>query len=208
MGDHVPDRLATMWSAQPAKAVMNGEPTYEHSGRPGTGAGWWQGHEAWSNLCAGSTMGVGYGAASLWQWRLHPNEPGHEPYFIARDAGWREALGYEGSRHVGLVGKILSGLPMAHLSPCWDVSTNSRGLLDPGVLYIGYAEHGGPWAFLDGDGRVPSRYWLIDLRSGQVVKSGPRPPDRTPIDIDSYEPSLLICAEETPDFVRLSQSRE
>ena len=29
-------------------------------------------------------MGVGYGAASLWQWRLHPNEPGHEPYFIAR----------------------------------------------------------------------------------------------------------------------------
>ena len=32
-GDHVPDRLATMWMYQPVKAIMNGEPTYENSGR-------------------------------------------------------------------------------------------------------------------------------------------------------------------------------
>lgn len=208
MGDHVPDRLATMWAAQPAKAIINGEPTYEHSGRLGTGEGWWQGHEAWSNVCAGATMGVAYGAASLWQWRLHPNEPGHEPYFIAANAGWREALAFEGSRYVGLVGKIVQGLPMAHLKPCWDVSTNSRGLLDPGVLYIGYAEHGGPWSFLDGEGRVPSRYWLVDPRSGEVLKFGSRPPDRTPIDNDSYEPSLLICAETIPDFAKPSEPLE
>lgn len=56
-GDHVPDRLATMWAQQPVKAIMNGEPSYEHNGRPGVAEGWWQGHEAWSNLCAGALMG-------------------------------------------------------------------------------------------------------------------------------------------------------
>jgi len=74
-------------------------------------------------------------------------------------------------------------------------------LLDPGVLYLGYAEHGGPWVFLDADGRVPSRYWLIDPRGGQVLRSGERPPDRVPIDVDRYDPYILICSETTPAFV-------
>jgi hypothetical protein len=198
MGDHVPDRVATMWAQRPPKAIINIEPTYEHTGRPGVGEGWWQGHEAWSNLCAGAVMGVGYGAASLWQWRLHPAEPGHEPYFLAADAGWREALEFEGSRYVGLVGQILDGLPLAGAEPCWDVSTNSRGLLDPNVVYVGYSEHGGPWIFFDAEGRVPSRFWLIDPRTGEVLKSGVTPPNRAMIENDSFEPSILICSETTP----------
>jgi hypothetical protein len=108
---------------------------------------------------------------------------------------------FEGSRYVGLVGKILQDLPIANAAPCWDVSTNTRGLLDPGVLYLGYAEHGGPWVFLDADGRVPSRYWLIDPRAGRVLDSGQRPPNRVPIECDSYEPAMLICAESPPTFV-------
>ena len=71
---------------------------------------------------------------------------------LAQGAGWKEALDFEGS-YVGLVGKILDDLPITEASPCWDVSANTRGLLDPGVLYIGYAEHGGPWMFFDADGR-------------------------------------------------------
>jgi hypothetical protein len=201
-GDHVPDRLATMWAHRPAKAIMNGEPSYEHTGRRGVAAGWWQGHEAWCNLCAGALMGVAYGAASLWQWRLHRDEPGHGEYFLGPDAGWREALDFEGSRYVGLVGQIVEDLPLAGAGPCWDVSTNTRGLLDPGVLFIGYAEHGGPWMFLDADGRVPSRYWLIDPRTGEVLKSGDRPADRVPIEWDRYDPYVLICAEVTPRYVR------
>ena len=200
-GDHVPDRVATMWAAQPPKAVINGEPSYENSGRPGVAAGWWQGHESWSNVCAGALLGVAYGAASLWQWRLHPGEPGHEPYFLAADSGWREALHFEGSRYVGLVGKILAGLPLADAAPCWDVSTNSRGLLDPGVLYVGYSEHGGPWSFLDSTGRVPSRYWVIDPRTGHVVASGTTPPERVLIDQPYDQPSILICAETEPAIV-------
>ena len=206
-GDHVPDRVATMWAQRPARAVMNGEPTYEHTGRHGVAAGWWQGHEAWCNLCAGALMGVAYGAASLWQWRLHPHEPGHSDYFLAADAGWRDALGFEGSHYVGLVGRILEDLPLAHARPCWDVSTNTRGLLDPGVLYLGYAEHGGPWVFLDADHRVPSKYWLIDPRSGQVVASGIRPPNHVPIRFDLYQPSILVCTENTPTFVHRAESQ-
>jgi hypothetical protein len=201
-GDHVPDRLATMWAQRPAKAIMNGEPSYEHTGRRGVAEGWWQGHEAWSNLCAGALMGVAYGAAGLWQWRLHPTEPGHGDYFLCPGAGWRDALQFEGGHYVGLLGKILEDLPLAGASPCWDVSTNTRGLLDPGVLYLGYAEHGGPWTFLDAAGRVPGRYWLIDPRTGRVVKAGDRPADRVPIEIDDHEPAVLICAETTPRFVR------
>ena len=57
-GEHVAERVADMWRNEPAKAVANGEPTYEGTRSPEMGAGWWQGHEAWSNLCAGGTMGV------------------------------------------------------------------------------------------------------------------------------------------------------
>ena len=131
-GDHTPDRLATMWGHRPVKAIMNGEPTYERSGRPDKATGWWQGHEAWSNVCAGGLLGVAYGAGSLWQWRLSPSEEGHAPFFLAEDAGWREALDFEGSRYVGLVGHILRGLPLHEAEPCWDVVLRSRGLLAPG----------------------------------------------------------------------------
>ena len=201
VGDHVPDRVATMWAQRPVKAIMNGEPSYEHTGRRGVAEGWWQGHEAWCNLCAGALMGVAYGAAGLWQWRLHPDEAGHGEYFIAPGAGWREALGFEGSRYVGLVGRIVADLPIADARPCWDVSTNTRGLLDPGVLFLGYAEHGGPWVFLDAEGRMPSSYWLIDPREGRVLKAGMRPPDHVPIAFDHHVPCVLICAETTPAFI-------
>jgi Protein of unknown function (DUF4038)/Domain of unknown function (DUF5060) len=207
-GDHVPDRLATMWAHRPVKAIINGEPSYEHTGRRGVAEGWWQGHEAWSNVCAGAVMGVAYGAASLWQWRLHPGEPGHGDYFLCPDAGWREALDFEGSTYVGLVGKILDGLPLANASPCWDVSTNTRGLLDPGVIYIGYAEHGGPWTFLDADGRVPDLYWIVDPRSADLVTSGERPADRVPLAINHAGPYLIICSPTAPAVVRTHMSSQ
>ena len=201
-GEHVPERVTDMWHHHPAKPVLNGEPTYENSGRRGKGAGWWQGHEAWSNLCAGGTMGVVYGAGSLWQWRLHADEAGHQPFFLAEGAGWREALEFEGSRYVGLVGKILDGLPTTDLVPCWDVSLGTRGLLDPGVLYLGYLENGGPVLFLDSEGRVPSRYWLVDPRDGSVVASGSCPGDGGTIADSGGAPRLLICSETVPPFIK------
>jgi len=49
---------------------------------------------------------------------------------------------------------------------------------------------------------VPSKYWLIDPRTGQVLKSGERPPNYVPIEFDRYQPSILICTETTPAWVQ------
>ncbi len=86
---------------------------------------------------------------------------GHGEFSSARHAGWQEALDFEGSRYVGLVGDILDDLPIAHAIPCWDVCQHPW-TADPGSPLLGYAEHGGPWKFLDADGRVPYHYWVID----------------------------------------------
>lgn len=191
-GEHVPERVADMWRNTPFKGVANGEPTYENGVTPGRAAGWWQGHEAWSNLCAGGTMGIVYGAGSLWQWRLHPDEPGHAPYFLAENAGWREALEFEGSRYVGMVGRILEGLPLADMEPNWQVSLGRRGLLVPDRLYLGYADGGGPWRLMD-DARIPRHYRVVDPRTGEVVREGVgRAPDE-PIPDEGGAPRVYIC---------------
>ncbi len=195
-GEHVAERVADMWRNRPVKGVINGEPTYEHSGRRGKGAGWWQGHEAWSNLCAGGTLGVVYGAGSLWQWRLHPAESGHESYFLAEDAGWREALDFEGSTYVGLVAKILSGLPFLDMEPNWREAIAMRALVVPGRFFLCYRETGGDVTFF-GD-NVPLEYRMLDPRTGKVVAEGVRRgPGDTIVD-PGGEPRLYICVRREP----------
>ena len=194
-GAHVPERVADMWRNTPAKAVANGEPTYEQGGQPGRAAGWWQGHEAWSNLCAGGTMGVVYGAGSLWQWRLHSQEPGHTPFFLAEGAGWREALDFEGSRYVGLIPRILAGLPFADMQPSWQLTLGPRGLLVPGRLYIAYAEDGAPLMIFFGE-QVPRRYRVIDPRTGALVREGTRDAADWIIPDEGGAPRVYICCDE------------
>jgi hypothetical protein len=183
-----------MWRNMPIKAVANGEPTYEHGGKPGRAAGWWQGHEAWSNLCAGGTMGVVYGAGSLWQWRLHPDEPGHTPYFLADGTGWREALAFEGSKYVGLVPQILEGLPLTDMEPNWQVTLGRRGLSVPGKLFIGYSEGGGS-LMMFGD-QVPRQYRVIDPRTGLVLREGTRASVGASIPDEGGGARLYVCCDE------------
>lgn len=193
-GEHVPERVADMWRNLPAKAVADGEPTYEQGGKPGRAAGWWQGHEAWSNLCAGGTMGVVYGAGSLWQWRLHAEEPGHPAFFLADGAGWREALDFEGSAYVGLLSRILAGLPTTDMAPNWEVTLGRRGLLVAGKLFIGYTEGGGP-LMLFGDA-VPRRYRVVDPRTGAVLREGVRASAGEWIPDEGGGPRVYICCDE------------
>jgi hypothetical protein len=190
-GEHIPERVADMWRNTPAKAVANGEPTYEHGGKHGRAAGWWQGHEAWSNLCAGGTMGVVYGAGSLWQWRLHANEPGHTEFFLAEGAGWREAIDFEGAQYVGLLTRILEGLPFTDMIPNWQATLGRRGLLVPNKLFICYAEEGGP-LMLFGE-QVPRRYRVIDPRTGAVVREGLRASADEWIADEGGAPRVYIC---------------
>lgn len=173
LGEHIPERVADMWRNLPKKGVANGEPSYERTGRSDVAVGWWQGHEAWSNLCAGGTMGVFYGAASLWQWRYHSNEPGHASYFLAEEAGWREALDFEGSKYIGLVRKILEGLPTTDMEPDWQVSLGRRGLLVKDLLYIAYLENGGRLEIVNGE-HIPKHYRVYNPKNGSIVSEGVR----------------------------------
>ena len=139
-------------------------------------------------------MGVAYGAASLWQWRLHPDEPGHASFFLAEASGWREALEAEGSRYVGLVPQILEGLPITDMEPNWQVTLGRRGLLVPGKLYIGYAAMGG-LLHIVGDG-VPRNFRVIDPRNGRIVREGTRESARAPIADSGGEPRVYLCCDE------------
>ena len=190
-GEHMPERVADMWRNTPVKAVANGEPTYENGGTWGRAAGWWQGHEAWCNLCAGGAMGVVYGAGSLWQWKLHPAESGHADRFLADGCGWREALDFEGSRYVGLVAKILEGLPITDMVPDWQVTTGRRGLLVPGKLFVGYAAEGGPLKIWSD--AVPLPYRVFDPRSGDLVSEGVRGSTNEPIPDEGGPPRVYVC---------------
>ena len=160
-----------MWRNLPAKAVANGEPTYEGTRDPDMAAGWWQGHEAWSNLCAGGTMGVVYGAASLWQWVLRPDEPGHVDYFLAPGCSWREALDFPGSRAVGMLGRILAGLPTTDMGPGWRDVLAARCLIVPDILFINYSATGAGFLPIS-DHSLPSAYRILDPRSGEVLHRG------------------------------------
>jgi hypothetical protein len=190
-GEHVPERVADMWRSEPVKAVANGEPTYECTGHALQAAGWWQGHEAWSNLCAGATMGVVYGAANIWQWVHRDAEPGHAPYFLAPKGSWRDALDYEGSTYVGLVGKILQDVAVTDMAPDWETFLSPRGLRVPGRLHIVYQENGGPLRMLQ-DRETPPAYRIVDPKTGHVTATGHLHPGET-IDADpDRHPRVVI----------------
>ncbi|MGL4610421.1 MAG: DUF4038 domain-containing protein [Trueperaceae bacterium] len=189
-GEHIQERVADMWRNLPIKAVANGEPSYENMSFMGNAVGWWQGREAWANLCAGGTMGVVYGAGSLWQWRLHKDEAGHQEWAHARDAGWREALEFEGSRYVGLVGKILKGLPITDMEPSWDTTYGRRGLFVPGKLLVLYLEQGGGSLIINDE--VPSDYQVIDPRTGYVINTGQWTKEQRGFETTRGEPSIVI----------------
>jgi hypothetical protein len=195
-GEHMPERVADMWRNVPIKAVANGEPTYENGGRTGKAAGWWQGHEAWSNLCAGGTMGVVYGAGSLWQWVNRIGEKGQSDFFSAPGCSWREAIDFEGSKYVGLIPKILEGLPTTDMAPNWQVTLGRRGLLVPGKLFIYYTTEGGPHLFYGDD--IPRRYRIVDPRTGKIIGRGELRPEggRALVQDDVREPKVIIFCDQ------------
>ena len=201
--EHIQDRVADMRRNTPAKGVLNLEPTYENTRVRGRGVGWWQGHEAWSNLCAGATMGVGYGAASLWQWRLHADEPGHSDYFLGPEAGWREALDYEGSSYVGAVGRIMRDLPFLDIAPDWTSLLGSRLLSvpgDPGELVLLYRESGRLFNLTDPG--LPPHLTAFDPRTGEVVEELVLEPGGQLLERDPGEPRVYVFTRQPIDQAR------
>ncbi|MGI9551791.1 MAG: DUF4038 domain-containing protein [Aurantibacter sp.] len=180
---HLYHKVERMYDNLPTKAVANGEPTYEGMNDGKNGLGWWQGEEAWMQLMHGGTMGVVYGAATLWQWKISPAEEGW-PAWTDQPTSWQEAMRMEGSTYVGLVGKILEGINMSDIEKRWDLSDGKPLLAKEGRLYISYLNKGGEIAIKG----IPSdlNYSWIDPRTGEPAQMGKitansfRAPDKNP----------------------------
>jgi len=188
-GEHAPQRVAMMWEQRPLKAVANGETTYEEIGEPGRAAGWWQGHEAWLNLTAGGTMGIVYGAGSLWQWRADREEQ-DASWCMAAEADWRTALNFEGSRYVGVVSKIFAGLPFTEMQPDFCHTYGRAGLFVPDRLLIVYLPTGGTLS-LARSNDVPPWLHILDPKTGALLATTE---DHAPINTGSG-PRLAIFTE-------------
>ncbi|MEO1012963.1 MAG: DUF4038 domain-containing protein [Bacteroidota bacterium] len=166
---HLYHKVQRMYDNIPTKASANGEPTYEGMNAGASGLGWWQGEEAWMQLMHGGTMGVVYGAASLWQWKVSPQEEGW-PAWTDQPLSWEGALKLEGSRYVGLVAKILKGLELKDIQKRWDLAKGRPLLAKEGELYISYLNEGGKIR-ISGVPRTLKYRW-VDPRTGEIKTSG------------------------------------
>lgn len=141
-GKHLYHKVKAMYDNKPVKAVMNGEPTYEKMNEGMHGLGWWQGEDAWNELMHGGTMGVIYGAVSLWQWKITPDEEGWEEWTNA-PYNWREAMQFEGAKYVGAVSRAFEGFDFTDMERRWDLSSDGHPLLaKEGKFYISYLNPG------------------------------------------------------------------
>ncbi len=160
---HQYHKVAAMYDNVPTKAVANGEPTYEGMNGGQNGCGWWQGQDAWMQLMHGGTMGIVYGAASLWQWKITGAETGWDPW-SDQMVSWEEALHLDGATYAGTVGKILKGVDFTDIQKRWDMANGKPLLMKEGEVYLSYLENGGKITIEN----VPQKlnYRWIDPKTG------------------------------------------
>jgi hypothetical protein len=142
-GIHNTSKVWRMYNNQPTKAVANGEPTYEGMGNGINGLGWWQGHEAWMQFMSGGTMGVVYGAASLWQWKISDLEKGWSDW-SSQSINWEKALMLKGADYVGYFSNLFKNIDFTDMERNWERNMEKHPMLHKGnQLFITYLEKGG-----------------------------------------------------------------
>ncbi len=166
---HLYHKVERMYNNLPIKAVANGEPTYEGMNNGKNGLGWWQGEEAWMQLMHGGTMGVVYGAATLWQWKVSPAEEGW-PGWTDQPTSWREAINMEGSKYVGLVGKILGNIDLTDIERRWDLAGGNPLLAKENERYISYLTEGGTIDISSLPQNLAYRW--VNPKTGDIFKKG------------------------------------
>jgi len=174
-GEHLYHKVERMYDNLPTKAAANGEPTYEGMNNGQVGLGWWQGEEAWMQLMAGGTMGVVYGAAGLWQWKVTPAEEGWGAW-ASQPLYWEQALRLEGSNYVGHVAKAFAGMPFADMEKRPDLTAEQRPLLAvEGKFYLSYLNEGGTITFTALPAGLPWRWFnpRNGAFQGEGITSGP-----------------------------------
>jgi hypothetical protein len=169
-GAHLYHKVEKMYDNLPTKGAANGEPTYEGMNDGKNGLGWWQGEEAWMQLMHGGTMGIVYGAASLWQWKITADEEGWTAW-SSQPKSWEEALYMEGSVYAGIVGKILAPIDMTNIEKRWDLAGGKPLLAKPRSLYISFLKEGGDIEIKS----LPKglQFSWTNPKNGQVFDSGP-----------------------------------
>jgi hypothetical protein len=192
-GRHRTDRVRTMYTNLPVKAVANGEPTYEGIKQPDQAAGWWQGHSAWLQYTSGGTMGLVYGAGGLWQWKITPDEPGWPDWANSR-VSWREALELEGARYVGYFGKILRGLDVIDIPTRPDLAAGKLCLAKEGELYIVYLPEPGDVSLAHLKSGMNFR-WL-DPKTGRQLSAGKVTNPTAAFQAAIYPAVLIVTAAE------------
>ena len=169
-GIHLYHKVQRMYDNLPTKAVMDGESTYEGMGGGKLGLGWWQGHDAWMQLMHGGTMGVVYGAVSLWQWKITRDEPGWEEWTNA-SLSWRDALDLEGSNYVGSISKAFRGFDFVDMERRWDLSDHAKPVLaKEGTFYVSYLETGGEIRIKKVPANLPL-FWFDPVKGDFALES-------------------------------------
>jgi hypothetical protein len=191
-GLHLYHKVSRMYENKPIKGSMNGESTYEGMSEGKLGLGWWQGEDAWNQLMNGGTMGVIYGAASLWQWKITPDEPGW-PEWTNAPASWRQALDFEGGKYVAYVSRAFEGFEFTDMQKRWDLTEGNKPLLaKEGTFYISYLDNGGEISIKNVPSDLPF-YWF-DPRAGEFVDEGKTSVDGT-FSAPGNEPWVLVIGK-------------
>ncbi|HEY9490026.1 MAG TPA: DUF4038 domain-containing protein, partial [Chryseosolibacter sp.] len=195
-GLHLYHKVSRMYENKPTKASMNGESTYEGMGEGKLGLGWWQGEDAWNQLMNGGTMGVIYGAASLWQWKITPDEPGW-PEWTNAPVSWRQALDLEGGKYVAYVSRAFEGFDFTDMEKRWDLTEGKKPLLaKEGIFYISYLNNGGEINIKDVPNDLP--YYWFDPRAGEFVDEGKTSQDGT-FSAPDNKPWVLVIGKRVRD---------
>jgi hypothetical protein len=90
---------------------------------------------------AGGTLGVWYGAASLWQWKRERETAWGS--WSSAPWDWREALAQPGSHYPGLVAKALQGYDFTDMRVSLTVGHNRQAVANPGKFAAIWLPDGG-----------------------------------------------------------------
>ncbi|WP_194775334.1 apiosidase-like domain-containing protein [Pararhodonellum marinum] len=191
-GEHLLHKVEIMFQNKPTKAVANGEPTYERMGNMEKATGWWQGHEAWSQLTSGGTMGVVYGAAGLWNWKLRSEEPGFDDWSTT-NASWDEAIRFEGSQYPGLLGKALKGYDLADMAIGHELTDGHKLLYKAGKFYLSYLPEGGSITINSLQIGLPVRY--LNPKTGETLDQGKVESESQTFQMPDENPWVLLIGE-------------
>lgn len=190
--EHEYTNVTRMYDYSPTKASANGEPTYEGMNAGKNGLGWWQGEEAWTQFMSGGTMGVVYGAATLWQWKVQPDEEGW-PIWTDQNTSWNQALKMEGSTYVGYVSKALGGMDLTDIEKRPDLTNGEYPLLTKNSnIYLSYMNEGGSISIQGLAADLPYRWF--DPKAGTFGEQQLTEAGQT-LQAPSSDPWLLIIGE-------------